>query len=190
MATARITAGIFLFAAAVCLIGRADDTISAIVMVLGAAVLGVGAGLLLYPYIIAPFSEAFARLVCPDAVGEVREEFSKARALMAAARYEEAAAELERMLAERPELLEGTVLLANLLYEHLDQADAALARAQAALTAAEWHDEHERLAMLVTDILLDQGCRDEAAAALQQSATRAGCTGAARRLQERLRHLS
>ena len=188
MKTVRLAIGLFFFVAAILAVALSKGSFDALFMVPFAAALGVIAGIFLHPFISAPFGNALASLFYPDR-GVVREQFSRVHALMAQQQFAAAELELRRMLEERPELVEGQVLLANLLHGELGRADEALTVAIAALDASEWQPEHERLAMLAVDILLDAERRDEAVALLEKQARRAGQRPAAARLTERLRNV-
>ena len=176
----------FLFVMSVFIISQARGY-GAFLFIPAAAVLGIVAGICLHPFMSAPLANAFGAIFYPKGRGELPEQFTSAHALMAQQEYGEAAHQLRGMLAERPELVDGHALLASLLYEHLDQAGEALAVARAALTSADWHPAHERLTMLATDILLEQGATVQALELLQRSLRRAGKTAAATAIAGRLK---
>ncbi|MBT3380197.1 MAG: hypothetical protein HN742_26985 [Lentisphaerae bacterium] len=154
--------------------------------VLAAVPLGIIAGMCLYPYVAAPFGRAAAGMVVPGRCREMPEQFTRARSLIARHSYDEAIAELETMLAARPELAAGWSLLAEIHYENRDDPDHALGVALKGLAAPAWVAEHEPLTLLAVDIYLERGEKEAAVSLLRKQLKRAnGASG----LQKRLAHL-
>ena len=184
----RAAIGLLLLVAGVFVIryASAAGAIGIPVFVVFAAALGILAGIFLHPYVSGPIASLAGRLFMPDGGPDPRQEFSRARALMVEDRYEEAAASVRETLATHPGNVDGEVLLATLLHEHLEQAEEALSLCLKWLEDQPWDDEHERLVMLAVDIDLDLGRHEAAVALLEHYAQLAGRSGAGRRLRERL----
>jgi len=149
----------------------------------------IGSGLCFYPFFAAPLVNAFSALFEPKGGRALPEQFSKARSLMAQQQFAEAEQELRAMLADRPELVEGTAMLTELLAEHLNRPEDALQVADAELRRGRWHVDHERLTMLAADILLDAERKDDAVELLKRMAAKARGKRAAARMMERLSYL-
>jgi len=191
MQTVRLGVGLFflLTAALTLRLGGRGGIGGSFIVVGFSAALALVAGMFLYPYIAAPVMKMFGAVYFPGTRGVVREEFSRVQALIAQQADAEAEAELRRILQERPALLEARILLVGLLYDKLGRPAEALEMAQAILAGDGWAEDMERVVALAVDILLEAGRREEAVALLRRSAQRAGRTGAAARLTERLQHL-
>jgi len=124
--------------------------------------------------------------------GEVNlpEQFTRARTLITEWKYEEAVEELRSKLVDYPGSIDGTVLLATVLAEHLDAPDEALAATREILDCPGWQPGRERLVMLNVDLLLDRGAHGEAIGVLERN-MRAACNDEPARasLAERLQYL-
>ena len=154
--------------------------------VLAAVPLGIVAGICLYPYVAAPLAGAVEGMVVPGHCGDLPEQFTRAKSLIAQHCYEEAAAELETMLAGKPELAAGSHLLAEICYDHLEQPERALEVALKGLAAPKWQTDHEPLTLLAVDIYLEHGDKE---AAIQLLETQLKRTTWASALEGRLAHL-
>ena len=188
----QVAAGVAFMVASAAIIGMIRCPEDAYVMVPLAALVALPGGWFLRDFVAAPLVNLLGNVYYPaNNRARVPEQFTRVQALMAECRYEEAERELRTTLdqLEDPDLLAGQILLANLLHEHLESSDEALALASEALDVDEWQPDHERLVTLATDILLERGARAEAAEFLGKYAAKATGTPAAARLIERLQHL-
>lgn len=177
----RLAIGIVLLVAAAAAVAMAGAF-----GVLAALPLGLVAGFCLYPYVAGPVSGAIEGMVLPGHCGDLPEQFTRAKSLIAQHRYEEAASELEAMVSAKPELAAGWHLLAEIYCDHFAQPGRALELALKGLAAAQWQAEHEPLTLLAVDLHLERGERDAAVKLLEAQLRRATGTTS---LNERLTHL-
>ena len=182
--TIRLFSGLTLMVIATLAIG-----VGGVFMVPPAVFIAMIAGLLLYPWIAAPVVHFFDSFLWSGKAAEPPEQFTRVRALIVQRQFTEAESELRTRLEHRPDLLEGRILLASLLYEKLHRPEDALAEIRAELENI-WRPDCEKLVLLGTDILLDLNRQEDAIALLQAGAAKAVGTPAAARLNERLQHLS
>lgn len=165
--------------------------VGALVTVPVATVAGLVAALCLLPYIAAPAMRWAESLFVPSGKRiRLRRDFCRARSLAKNGDAEGAVAHLRHTIADDPEhALEAQAVLAELLYDDLNRPDEALATVRDALARPEWREEMEALSRLGADILLEQGCVDQAKELLAQSAQRARPDSQAERLRAKLRNL-
>jgi len=165
-------------------------SVGALGAVLIATALGGIAGYCLHPFISGPLSEFAGSLYFPDTRRRLREQYTAIHSMIAQGQFAEAEAQLRETLRKAPDALDGSVLLAELLHTHLQRSDEALQVAlQALASRRKWEAEKERLVMLAVDICLDRNDTPRAKAILTEYARKAGRSGAAARMSERLMHL-
>jgi len=153
----RLVLGIILLVVGFCMLAAAMQSGAAFAVPFALPPTVVGA-ILLHPWISAPVARAFSGLVYPTGGrANYSEQFTKARTLLVECRYEEAAAELRLKLADNPGSVDGTILLATVLAEHLDASAEAIDMLREALDCAKWQPGRERLVMLAVDLLLERG---------------------------------
>ena len=161
-----------------------------IMVVLAAAALGLVAGICLHPFVAEPIAEWFGRIYWPKLSGKVEKQYSRVRALVTQHDYATAIGELRQALAAEPEPLEGWLLLAGILHDHLHQSAAALDIIRQQLAARPWKDGNARLVLLGVDILLEVDATADAACLLRENIRKAGRSPAAENMQMRLQHLA
>ncbi len=145
--------------------------------------------LLAYPFVAEPIGNLVSGMLYSNQPAELPEQFSAVQTMLTNHRYREAVDELDTMLAARPRLTAARILKVRILYDHLQDGEAALSLARAELTQNPWQSEYIPVAMIAVDVLLDRGDRREAADFLAATLTR--CTNARDKteLQQRLDHL-
>ena len=163
---------------------------TAIMVVMTATGLGMMAGLCLYPFVAEPIAERLGRLYWPKFSGKIEKQYSRIRALVAQHDYETAIGELRQELAAEPEPLEGWLLLAGILHDHLHQSAAALDIIRQQLATRPWKDGNARLILLGVDILQEADATADAACLLRENIRKAGRSPAAENMQARLQHLA
>lgn len=152
---------------------------------------GFIAGICLSVIIVPPIAEMLVGIVNPSNVADPPEEFTAIRAMMARHEYDEAAAELRQVLAERPGLPPASALLIKVLYEHQNRpADALPVALEALERATGWHEALERITMTATDMALELQRPDLARQALARGIQLCGNAGpVAASFQSRLQNL-
>jgi tetratricopeptide (TPR) repeat protein len=151
----------------------------------GIAVMIVGA-LFLAPVLAEPLANLFIGIAYPRSAADLPEEFSRVQALERNQEYDAALAELEAIIAAKPQLLAARAYRIRLLHDHFDAPDETLALLRTELAASTWEDEHHRLALLAVDLLLEQQRQPEAVALLDEVQHRPRTAQARHELQERL----
>ena len=184
----RIVVGICFLLAAVVTMPMGVGFASMLSVPVAAVLAGIG-GLCLYPYIIEPIANRLSGFYFGGKAADLPEQYSRVHGMLVRREYDQAVAELNRLLTEKPERVEARCLLMRTYHERLNRSQDATDLATAELKQRKLGAEHEKVVMLAVDILLENQQPREAQAVLASAIPKIADSAASANLRQRLESL-